>query len=225
MKKQILFVYILTFSLITFSSCNRDDDEPEILEPISITCLNDNKIIISNISDIPDGLVFNKIKAKISGFDWQVIDIVEATYIEGKAILSLPSTFSAKKLQKVVSINDNDYSGFWRATTDNEDARVAGLNDIIAYNNDDAVGRIYLTDCTGQGSIIDKSFIYYHYSNQPFTLTGTYGSYFYDASFIVGWNSYANISRTEETQKGAIRCTTSIAEETPLVWHFESWVY
>ncbi|WP_280746921.1 hypothetical protein [Parabacteroides sp. PF5-9] len=202
----------------------KNDEDPETVISIPNTCLIENEIIISEIAGIPENVSFNKVKIEITGSCWEVIDLIEANYSEGVAIVSLPAHLPEEKLQLVVRLNNN-MCGFWDATSDNTDARVAALGDIIAYNNNEQVGRIYLSDWSGEGSAAHKSFVYYHYADRPFTLSGKNATYNYSASFKEGWNAYANINPAESHGPGGVFCTTTITEKTPLSWHFESWVY
>lgn len=229
--KATLQLLLLTGFLLLTYSCQDEKAPPEeeIPEPelpviIPATCLMNNEIIIKEIAGIPEHVTFNRIKAEISGNCWEVIDAVEAVYKEGKAVLSLPQTFPAGKLQTVVRV-DNDMCGHWSATSDDNNAQVAALKDIFAYNNDERVGRLYLTDWVGEGSNLHKSYIYYHYADRPFTLSGADKSFNYAATFSKGWNAYANLKKSESFGKGSALCTTDIAEDAPLVWRFETQKY
>jgi len=115
--------------------------------------------------------------------------------------------------------------GYWPATSDEPNALVATLGDIIAYQGTDKVGRIYSSNWSGEGSTAGKAFVYYQYADRPFSLTGQNNSYYYsDCTFKEGWNSYANINPvTEGGTSGNIHCTTTVPED--IFWCFESWVY
>lgn len=233
MKKLLLLISCL-FLTISFISCENEEKEEEEIPPVvevPNTCLLEDEIIISNIVGIPRNATFNKVKAEISGVDWEIIDVVESVYDNGKTVLPLPSSFPGEKLQKVVRSNKFDYTGFWFASTDNEEARVAALGDIFVYNNDKRVGMLFLTDWPGEGSSVGKSWIYYHFTDQPFTLAkyikktpddDDRGSYVYEASFEKGWNAYANTNLTEKSTDNGILCTTTIEETKKLVWYFKS---
>lgn len=212
-------LYAAAFVLATtFASCVTDD-EPEIIiaRPYEIT--------ISNITNIPEGVTFDKVRAEVSGVDWKTIAAVEAAYIGGKIVLTLPIDIPDEDLQQSIRSQATDIYGYWWAKSDNGNAKVAGLRDIIAYNGDQRVGRLQLTNWTGGGSATGISYIYYHYANEPFTLSGTYMTYTFQASFATGWNAYANTNLSEESGQGAVLCTTTIPENAGLVWRFESWVY
>lgn len=216
-------VLLLSLFLSSTHGCIREEGEP--LPAFPNTCLVNDEIIISDIAGIPEGVTFDKVKAEISGVDWEIIATVEAAYDGGEFVLRLPVDFASGELCKVARDNVSDYSGFWPAKTNNPGAKVAGLGDIFAYDNGEQVGRIYLSDWSGKGSTFEKLFIYYHYADQPFTLSGynfTTGNnrktYLYEASFRQGWNAYANISQTEG---GIVLCTTSIPVRAPLVWRFQ----
>lgn len=226
---KLLYGLFFCCSLCAVWSCE-DDEEPIVIPP-SNTCLIGNEITISNIKNIPANATFNKVKAEISGDSWEIIGTIEATYTNGEAILTLPTEFPTEKLAKVVRSEASDYAGFWPAVTDNTHAKVAGLGDFIAYNNDERVGRIYLTDWPGEGPAEFKYFVYYHYTNQPFALSGynltikptDRKSYKYEATFQKGWNVYANIKAKEPEANesyGPSVCTTTIPEEIALGWYF-----
>lgn len=209
--------------------CKSDKDHPEPPPVEPNTCLVGNEITISAISGIPDFVTFDKIRATVTGKDWQVIAIAEAAYSDGQAVLTLPQTFAQEELMKAAGTNDAgapDYSGYWYANTDNAEARVAALGDIMAYSNGERVGRIWLGAWEhDESSTVDKPFIFYQYADRPFALSGTYGSYRFETSFKAGWEPYAKINMTEQSQYGSTLCTTAIPVEPPLFWHFESWVY
>lgn len=233
MKKLLLLTACL-FLTLSFSSCESEDKEEDTppVDEVPNTCLLDNDIIITNIADIPDNITFNKVRAEVSGVDWGIIDVVESVYDDGKIVLSLPTSFAAEKLQKVVRSNRTDYTGFWFAATDNEDARVAALGDIFVYDNDVRAGMLSLTDWAGDGSTIGKSWVYYHYTNQPFALSkyikkspddDDRHSYTYrDASFEEGWNAYANTNQSESSAGNSMLCTTAIDKDKALVWRFKA---
>lgn len=208
---------LLSGALCLLSGCEKDDDPPAPLPDYEIT--------ISDIEGIPAGVTFNKVTAEISGFEWDIIETVEAPYADGKAVLSIPAEFEAEKLCKVVRDKVDDYTGFWHAKTNNTDARVAGLGDFFAYYNGEKVGRIYRTDWEGTGPAEYKSFIYYHYADSPFTLSGHNNSFRFEASFKKGWNIYANIKAKEKDDSGLNLCTTTIPNEAQTVWRFESFKY
>ncbi|MDL2320657.1 hypothetical protein LJC45_05965 [Alistipes sp. OttesenSCG-928-B03] len=204
-------------------SC-KDDTEPEPTEPKHHAFLAKNKITIADIAGIPAGVVFDKVRAEIQGVDWEAVDVVEASYTGGEMVLALPSPIAAEKLIKAVDKDETGkYTnyGFWRAGIDNDKAMVAGLGDIFAYNAGVLVGRIYLTDWTGEGTKHDCSFAGYHYADRSFSLYGSVGIYRYELSFAKGWNAYIDMNLT----KNLTTRTTSIPEEMALVWRFESYVY
>lgn len=224
--RSIPFLFMLS-GLLLLSGCRKDGEPPMSMPPN--TGLDDNKITISNIEGIPANVSFNKIAVELYGTDWEIIGGATASYHEGKAVLTLPNVFSEQSLMKAVRSNASDYTGCWPAVTDNPDARVAGLRDIFAYNNEERVGRIYLSNWSGKGAMSSKVFIKYHYADSPYTLSGynftikpsTQKSYKYEISFERGWNAYAEI----KPPIGVSLCTTSIPEETELKWYFQSLVY
>lgn len=209
------------------SGCGNEDEgkkEPEPQgQPDPIACLYDNAITISDINGIPENVTFDKVKAEISGFEWQVIGTIEANYKDGSAIMVLPSSFSSDKLQPADRSDKSKY-GYWPGTADNKDALVAALNDFFAYDGTKKVGRIFLSDWNRKGSSAGKAFIYYHYADRDYKLSGSDKSFIYNASFTKGWNAYANIRPISEDVTGGNRCTTAIPE-TDLQWQFESYVY
>ena len=221
------FLSVLLFASLLggLVGCSNDNDEgqkEEPIEPTPIACLLENTITISDIDNIPENVTFDKIKAEISGVDWSIIDNVEATYQQGSAKLVLPSTFSSEKLQFVDLSNKR--IGYWPGTSDKPDALVAALKDFIAYKGTTKVGRIFLSDWNRKGSSAKKAFVYYHFADRDYNLSGRNSSYYYQASFKKGWNAFANINPASETTTGNILCTTTIPE-AELRWRFESWVY
>jgi len=212
------FLWIMT-------SCK--DDDPEPLSPYTIT--------ITDIEGIPSEVVFDKVVAEIRGACSETIGSVEAPYTHGKAVLEVSSIFPPEKLQQVERTKEN-MCGHWGTASSDPDALVAKLGDFIAYNGDVKVGRIYLTDWSGKGSTKGKTYIYYHYTDRSYTLSGEninlHGSsmfkpsYEYSAQFKMGWNIYAYINPPNTANnKTLILCTTTIPEDTQLHWQFESWVY
>ncbi len=239
--KKLLIIGLCFFFVMPFVSCDNDNEEPPIVipdpdptpnpgpdpdNPFSNTWLFDNEVLISHIVGIPGNVTFDKVKVQISGKCWDIIQEVEAAYEDGKIILSLPTEFPAESLSQVVRSGDSSsetyYCGFWPGTSDDTDALVAGLGDIIAYKGEQRVGMISLTDWSGEGSVVDKLFVFYHYADRPFKLSGSNASYIYNASFKKGWNAYGHISQTEG---GRTLCTTTIEEEALPVWYFKSWIY
>jgi hypothetical protein len=135
--------------------------------PFYATAIEGNTIVISAVDDIQSGVSFDRVRAGVTGADWQVIDVVEAAYSSGRAVLTLPGEFSTGQLMKAGRANAGDYTGFWPASVDDPDARVAGLGDIYAYMDEERVGRIFLSDRP-----VGTSFVYYQYADRPFSLTG-----------------------------------------------------
>lgn len=221
-NRYFLCFFLQLSCLWLLCACKNDEEQP--ISVIPNTNLVNNEIIISNISDIPQNTKFNKVKVKITGTCWETIDNIETDYSNGKVILSLPAEFPTIKLQKALRSDNHDYCGCWYAQSNHTNARVAVLGDIIAYDNNKQVGRIYLTDWSGTGSALYKSFIYYCYADQPFSLTGSDRTYQYETSFKKGWNAYAHVNQKESDDKSVL-CTTSIAKEKVLTWHFESGAY
>lgn len=229
---KVLLIASGLFLTTTFIACDKNEDEDP---PTPAIPLIGNQIIISDIAGIPDNVTFNKVRIEISGLSWGVIDIIEVPYTNGKAIIPLPTELSIDKLCKIHRNDIYDCEGYWPAeNVDNPNAKGAGLSDnnIIAYNGNEQVGRLYITDWEGVGAAEYKYFVYYHYANEPFTLSGynytikkNRKSYKYEASFQSGWNVYANIKAKESDDPSPDICTTTIPEEVFLRWHFESWVY
>lgn len=223
-KNQLPGLFTIFIASFFLFSCEKDD--PALPLPF----LENDEITISNVSGIPSGITFNKIKIEIQGYDWQVIDIIEADYTDGKAVLLLPSTYPADKLMKVARDNRFDYTGFWHAHSDNPNAKVASLGDITAYDNDKKVGTFILTDWSGSGSKERTANIYYHYTNEPYTLTNpqsdTNKSYSFQASFNAGWNAHANIQTLDsEIGKSKIQCIAPVPTERKYAWYFQPILY
>ena len=223
LKKQLAGIAAtFLFSFFLLSCDNNDDPVP------SPPFLENDEITISNIYGIPSGVSFNKIKVEIQGYDWQVIDIIEANYTDGKAVLLLPSGFAYEKLMKVAREDRSDYTGFWHADSDNANARVAGFAEISAYDNEKKVGTLILTDWSGSGSRELSANVYYHYTNEPVNLTNTQKdtnkSYTFRASFQKGWNAYAYINPLDAligTAEGKVQCVSPVPAERKFAWYFQ----
>jgi hypothetical protein len=222
-----LSVFTILGFLLLVSGC--DDDENLSQDP---AYLANNKITIADIVDIPPDLTFDRIKVNIQGVSWKIIASIEALYEHGEIVLTLPAGFSADDLQQVEQTKENK-GGRWPATSSDPDALVASLSDFNAYDGDVKVGRVFLTDWPpGKGSSsAGKAFIYYHYTDRPFTVSGqninlyeskTFKpSYTYSLQFKTGWNVYANINSVTPGE-GLTSCTTALPDETQLQWRFES---
>jgi hypothetical protein len=232
---NFLSVLPLSALLLSIAGCKGDDDlPPEPILPPEPAYLAENTITITTIADLPPGLTFDKVKADIQGVKWKIIDSVEAPYVQGKIVLTLPAGFAPDDLQQVEQTKGN-LGGHWPATPSDPDTLVAKLGDLFAYSGEEKVGRIYLTDWSGKGSSsADKAFIYYHYADRPYAVSGQnlnlYGSkafkpsYAYSLDFRTGWNVYANINPSNPGESGSlISCTTTLPDETQLQWRFESY--
>ena len=210
--KRALAIAILCTALAA-SGCSRHETipyDPPAPEPIPFP--------ISGIEGIPQGVTFDTLKADIAGFEWEVIATLEAAYADAAATLLLPAKFPAERLCKVTRDDAGDYTGFWPAEEcSDREALVAGLRDIVAYKDGERVGRIYATHG-------DDSYIYLHYADRPFTLSG-YGmgktpSYYYEVSFRAGWNIYIN-KPDDPGYRGVTLCTNPPPGPLTLRWHFE----
>ena len=192
--------------------------EPPVIHPLP----DGSRITVSEIVGVPYDVMIGKLRAEITGFDWQVIAVVEAEFMNDIGVLELPDEFADGLLQKAVRDNDRDYEGHWRATADDSDARVAAFGDILAYNAEgEVVGRVFLSDWSGAGSSVGKSFIYFHYTDRPLSLSGTFGTYRNELSFAQGWNAYAARNLVADTGPGTVLRTTSIAFDAEFAWRFE----
>lgn len=211
------YLIVLT-CLLPLTGCVKDGPGERCPPP-------DYEIVISEIADIPANVTFDRVEVDIYGSCWKAIATVTGENVDGTVVLTLPGSLAADDLQQSVRSGNDDLCGHWLASSDNPDARVAGLRDMIAYNGEKRVGRVYVTDWPRSGTIVGKSWVYYHFADRPFTLSGTYGTYRYAASFARGWNAYCNTNLSERTGTGTVLCTTSIPTGTDFVWRFESWVY
>lgn len=213
--KSIFLIVSIGYIL---SACSSDNDTPIIPK----ASLSGHTITISDIIFPSENISFERVIAEIKGTCWEVISNVEAPYEEGEIILTLPKALPTNKLQVVEKTKTNP-CGHWPATSSNPKALVAGLGEIIAYLGEVKVGRLYLSDWTGETGAY-KTYIYYHYADRPFELTGNNSSYYYEeASFTKGWNAYANINPSAPEQEGNVRCTTSFSDKLELHWRFEVW--
>lgn len=221
-------ILFFCLALVLVVSC-KDDDIDEPAPPY--TGLESDVIVIRNIQSIPDTVTFNRVSAEITGKWWKVIARVEGTY-DGKSIsLQLPASLDSDLLSPSAWDREQYGLGYWPAASTDSLAGVAGLGDIIAYDGDEAVGMLTYTDWNGEGSSLDKAFVYYQYAerefklsgiNKPFEYSEMFGSsYFYTATFKPGWNAYANITPARDF--GYINCTTNIPEGLNLKWYFKAW--
>lgn len=219
-------LFFILSALVLFTSGCTDDEERGKKDPIIYSAgLYENKIKIENILNVPEAVEFDKIRVVIRGEGWKNIDTLEFPNQHKEINLMLPTQFAWDQLQKVDRQN-NDIWGYWPAISNNPSARVATLDDIIAYNGETKVGRIYLSNLPTELSSLKKIFIYYQYTTEPFSLTGSNSSYYYsECSFEKGWNAFAYINPAMDNDLGKARCTTSIPSEFNLCWFFESWVY
>jgi hypothetical protein len=204
------------------------------------TCLvtvKDNILFHISMIDFPDlsGPVnvpfsrdFDNVRAEITGIDWTMIATLEEQTIDYETAISLPVVLPADLLCKVARDSYNDYDGFWPAREcSDRDAKVANLGDIVAYRGDEKVGRLYPTSWNSDNPA-EKSgawFAYFHYTDRPFTLSGTNltapggdVSFTYDVSFRTGWNIYY---RRYEGRRTLV--TTTLPDDVSLWWRFEAW--
>lgn len=213
-------------------SCKGDD--PVIRPPLPAapyTGLVGNKIVIKKIRKLPDGLHIDSLWAKIQGNRQKVVATATG-YPDGNGfVMELPATFDEDQLIASQWNIGEFLSGFWPAVSSDPLAGVANLADIVAYDGESRVGRFYLSDWTGEGGSEGKAFIYYHYAEREFSLSGYnlnvyqspgfQPSYFYSSAvFEPGWNAYANIN---PAGSGVVKCTTDIPGGLDLQWSFESW--
>ena len=176
-------------------------------------------ITITDIKNLPSDLKFNRVSADLIGYDWGIIGRVEAPNAQ-VIKLRLPESFQKEQLQLVNRLN-GDLSGYWPASSTNTEARVATLGDIIAYDGDTAVGRLYLTSSTNPAKPNNTLFIKYQFASEAFELEGRNSSYTYkECLFVEGWNTFAHKNINESYTV----CTTLIPEDTELYWLFESWI-
>ncbi len=178
---------------------------------------------------LPPQDAFDNIGAAVSGFDWEVIATLHARVVGGRAILNLPDELPAHRLCKVGRDGYSDFEGFWPAeSVSDRTAKVAGLGDIIAYRGDIPIGRLVLTDWDGTSDgVRSAAILNFHYADRPFSLSGynltrpgKQKSFRYDASFLPGWNAYANVNQGS----APALCTTDVSEIAPrLWWMFEKW--
>jgi hypothetical protein len=209
---------------------------------VSAVPIEGNRISISRVEGLPTPVPFDRVRVTLTGVDWQVIGTVEAQFMNGNAILTLPETIAPENLCKVGRDNMNDYEGYWPAEgVSDRDARVAGFegNNIIACKGDTPVGRLFLTDWDGVvGDTADpdvprqRRYVYYLYSDRPVELSGhnlsregARKSFIYQASFATGWNAYTNVAYLAESDGNPppSLCTTTIPEDVFLRWRFEKW--
>jgi hypothetical protein len=167
--------------------------------------------------------VFDRLTVEVVGFDWQTVATLQAPFQNDTARLILPDGFPAADLQRVDrGANGRSMEGYWPSVSSDPEAQVATLREeIIVWNGDRRVGRIFLTDWPGEGSSVGKMYLNFQYADRPFVLDGATGNSFrFDhCPFETGWNTTAKIS----TPTTSIRVTTDIPENAKLAWRFEQW--
>lgn len=207
------------------ASCSSDAPDPvpgRVPEPMPMTGLEGNTLTVELTgAGLPDGIAPDRVTVDVTGFDWQIIATIEAPVVDGCAILLLPKSFAPEELQR--PDRREDMGGRWPAEASDYSAGVAALGDILAWQGDAKVGRFYVSDWDGTGNTNNKSFIYYHYTDRPYTVSGSKSGFIYEASFETGWNAYANINPSAPGSSNGILCTADIPSDIPLAWRFESW--
>lgn len=217
---------LLIFSFLIVGCHDDNEEEPPVPELPTPEPPDYSTIIVKDIRNIPENFIFDKVRVKVTGLDWSVIETLEFPYENGQIVMELPTTFPSEKLQKVDRRVGIGMRGYWTGTADDGDALVATLGDFLVFNGETKVGRIAISNWSGKGSSAEKAtLVSYQYADRPFTLTGSDKSYYYnDCSFNEGWNIFANINPAEGSSQKVLR-TTNVPEST-LFWRLaESYVY
>jgi hypothetical protein len=215
MKRTLL--YAAAGLCVLLSACRKNDvPAPEYTVIVAG--------ISAKITELPDDVTFDRLTVEVVGFDWQTVATLEAPFENNTARLILPSAFAASDLQVVDrGVVGRNMEGYWPSTSSDPAARVATLREeILVWNGDRRLGRIFLTDWPGEGSSVERMYINWQYADRPFVLngfTGRAGFSFVDCSFGAGWNVLAKVNQSEEH----IRVTTRIPEDAALAWRFEAW--
>ncbi len=238
MDMKRFFIFLL--SIATLASCTRKEEIEWEPEPLPM------QVEIANVVGLPEGMTFDRVEAELAGRDWELIGSVSGSWDGVTATLVLPAPIPVEGLCKVYRDSPSDYAGWWpvaASQSSDPEAKVAGLRDILAYRGDVVVGRLFLSDWDGtpankQGS----TYAYFHYADRPFVLSGNNirpagqpASYRYEASFVTGWNVYANVSGEPmgSNPSGTLVTTTLRDPDGPgglgapispsqLDWHFEA---
>jgi hypothetical protein len=207
---------LLSLCLLTAYSC-KDDDEPAVsnADKLSIVGLqNMSNAVTLDLQDLPDTLVFDRVKMDITGVNWSVIRTVEAPLVDKQIILNLPTDFDAAQLQVVD--RRNTPGGYWPIYANDANALVATIPDLYLYNGTRKVARLRLSNWKGSGSSAGKATLYLQYADRPFTLSGRNNSYSYqECTFVTGWNAFANVNSTmqDDDPSSGITCTTVIPND------------
>jgi hypothetical protein len=215
MKRIILYAVGLC---VLLSACRKSD----IPDPRPVVIVGN---ISARITDLPDDVTFDRISVEVVGFDWQTVATLQAPFQNDTARLILPPAFAAADLQVVDrGANGRNMEGYWPSTSSDPAARVVTLREeILVWNGERRLGRIFLTDWPGVGSSsIGKMYLNWQYADRPFVLngvTGRTGFSFVDCSFGAGWNVLAKVNQSDEH----IRVTTRIPQDAALAWRFEAW--
>lgn len=223
--KIIVLCIAVLIGFAGVTSCNDDDVH------YPYTGLEENRIIIHDIQNLPEGLEIDYLSAEIQGTEWSVISTVKG-YREGNVfVMELPKSFDPDLLLPCQWKTGEIGSGYWPAKSSDPMAGIASLGDIIAYDADGVVGRVFLSDWDGGDDSLGNSFIHFHYAQTAFSLSGNNlnhhnsemfkPSYVYYADFLPGWNVFANVNPSSDG--GKIKCTTDVPDGLNLQWRFEKW--
>jgi len=208
--KKTLSILALTLCA-ALSGCGKDDVRPWVVE-------------ITDVQNIPSGTTFDRITVELVGADWQTVTTVEAPWDGHRAVLRLPDMFVVEQLQRVDrGPNGRAMEGYWPSVASDPAAGVVSTRDeFTAWSADRRVGRLYLTDWSGQGTTVDKMYLGFQWADRPFTLngfTGKVGFLFNGTAFVAGWNTYAKLNTSTES----ISVITDIPEDRKAQWRFEAW--
>jgi hypothetical protein len=208
--------YLIAVLCLILAGCKKSDI-PAAWGPV----VGVNGEWLGKVQGIPEGVTFDRIAVEVSGFDWQTIITVEAPVQKDTAILILPSSFAQSDLQPVDrGPAGKNMEGHWPSNASDPEALVATLREeIIAWQGDRKVGRVYLTG----NPETDPLYIGYQFADRPFVLNGFTGRnnafVFTDVAFSPGWNLYAKLNASTST----VRIKTDIQKDTEWVWRFEAW--
>ncbi len=216
--KKIIWAVAMTMAL---SGC-RKQDIPKWEPVVSVNGEREGVI-----RGIPTGVTFDRVTVEIVGFDWQTVATVEIPIENDAFRLILPTDFAETDLQPVDrGANGRNMEGYWPSVASDPGARVATMRDeILVWEGERRVGRIYLTDWSGDPtvSMLEKRFIGWQFADRPFVLDGFTGRNdaftFRDCPFAQGWNAFAKINASREN----IRISTDIPADAALGWRFELW--
>jgi hypothetical protein len=222
MNKSLIskFSFVLLAALaITFTGCNKDDDDNG-----GSTVISGNKITVT-VAGVGDKV--DNVKAELyyeythpeygyENYDYELIAEVE--FKNNSFTVELPATIDSKFLHSVVDEYDDE-----GVNISNPDAKVSWDLDFRAYKGDDRVGYFYYENNEGD----NESYVWIVYADRDVSITGTYKSEYssyiqrYNVNLKKGWNYVSDVYIGED-KDGNYIYEESSSIPAGVKWIFES---